>query len=69
MSIQVGDETRIQQVMPTRSYLSQSERVLTFGLGENDNIQSVQVTWPGGQQQTQRIDGIDRQIEITQSNK
>ena len=69
VSIQVGDETRIQQVMPTRSYLSQSERVLTFGLGENDNIQSVQVTWPGGQQQTQRIDGIDRQIEITQSNK
>jgi hypothetical protein len=30
------------------SYLSQSELVLTFGLGRKVNIGSVQVEWPSG---------------------
>jgi len=41
-----------QQVMPTRGYLSQSEPVLTFGLGESERIDEVVVTWPGGRRQT-----------------
>lgn len=40
--------TLTQQVMPTRSYLSQSEPVLTFGLGKEQEIESAEVTWPGG---------------------
>ena len=31
------------------SYLSESERVLTFGLGESDMVDSLHVTWPSGQ--------------------
>jgi hypothetical protein len=36
------------------SYLSQSELVLTFGLGkpEDDKILSLEITWPSGQRQS-----------------
>ena len=40
-----------QQVMPTRSYQSQVELPVTFGLGKNANIKSVEVTWPDGSKQ------------------
>ena len=41
--------------MPTRSYLSQSEPILTFGFGTeaaDKPIDEIQVTWPSGQQQS-----------------
>ncbi|HIG31443.1 MAG TPA: CRTAC1 family protein [Verrucomicrobiales bacterium] len=41
-----------RQVMPTRSYLSQSELPVTFGLGKQTEIRSVQVQWAGGDLQT-----------------
>jgi enediyne biosynthesis protein E4 len=36
------------QVMPTRSYLSQSELPLTFGLGTREEVEKVVVRWPDG---------------------
>ncbi|MSU37467.1 MAG: CRTAC1 family protein [Pedosphaera sp.] len=42
-----GKESQWRQVMPTRSYLSQSELPLTFGLGTNTIVDRVEVTWPG----------------------
>ncbi len=38
-----------RQVMPSRSYQSQSELVLTFGLGGRADADRVQVTWPDGE--------------------
>ena len=40
-----------QQVMPTRSYLSQVELPLTFGLGDATAVESIRVVWPGGSEQ------------------
>jgi hypothetical protein len=31
------------------SYLSQSELVLTFGLGQHDKADTVEINWPSGQ--------------------
>ncbi|GAB5513880.1 CRTAC1 family protein [Rhodopirellula baltica] len=49
VSVTVGDEVIAKQVMPTRSYLTQVELPLTFGLGEHDSIDNVSVQWPDGE--------------------
>lgn len=57
VEVQVGDKTLARYVSPTRSYLSQSELPLTFGLGTNDEIDGVTISWPDGTKQTiQRLD-------------
>jgi hypothetical protein len=43
--------TQSRQVMPTRSYLSQSELPVTFGLGKAAKIDHVDILWPNGERQ------------------
>ena len=40
--------TQRRQVMPTRSYLSQVELPLTFGLGTATQIERLRIEWPDG---------------------
>ena len=47
----VGENTLWRQVMPTRSYLSQSELPVTLGLGKAEGIDELEITWPGGAKQ------------------
>jgi hypothetical protein len=57
-----------RQVQPTRSYLSQVELPVTFGLGEADAISALQVQWPDGTRQavdvSTQVPGVDRLITI-----
>ena len=48
--IQIKTAAGIQKrmVMPTRSYLSQTELPVTFGLGKDEEIESVSIKWPSG---------------------
>ncbi|HUR44335.1 MAG TPA: CRTAC1 family protein, partial [Candidatus Saccharimonadales bacterium] len=48
IKVRVGNQTLSRQVMPTRSYLSQSELPVTFGLGSAIRLDEVTVAWPGG---------------------
>ena len=60
--VRVDGRTLSQQVMPTKGYLSQSELVLTFGLGAAARVDSVEITWPGGAVQKVapvRIDAVN----------
>lgn len=46
-----GGVTQSQTVMPTRGYLSQSEKTLTFGFGKAERgseIEKVEIVWPSG---------------------
>jgi hypothetical protein len=62
----VGDHVLARQVMPTRSYLSQSELPVTIGLGTARKVDSVEITWPSGTRQ--RIQpAIDRITVVTES--
>lgn len=56
VKVRVRDEAQWRQVMPTRSYLSQSELPVTFGLGNADHVDEVLVTWPGGA--TQKVENV-----------
>jgi hypothetical protein len=44
-----GKDQQWQTVHSGSSYLSQSELVLTFGLGEKTKADSIEVQWPSGQ--------------------
>lgn len=48
IGLTAGGITQRRPVMPVRSYLSQIELPVTFGLGEAREIESVVVTWPDG---------------------
>ncbi|MBS0205965.1 MAG: CRTAC1 family protein [Planctomycetes bacterium] len=52
------------QVMPTRGYLSQSELIVTFGLGKQDKITSVTVTWPTGEKKTIDAPAVDQVLKV-----
>ncbi len=61
VTVQVEGRTMSQQVMPTRSYLSQSELPVTIGLGKSDRVNEVSITWPSGTRQilpAPRVDGL-----------
>jgi hypothetical protein len=56
-----------RQVMPSRSYLSQVELPVTFGLGGNTKVRRMTVFWPRGAKQEVSVDDVDRNIEIVES--
>jgi hypothetical protein len=67
LELQAGGITRRHVVMPTRSYLSQVELPVTFGLGDIPQVDSLQVTWPGGQVQPVTVEGIDTTLTVIQA--
>lgn len=48
--------TQRHQVMPTRSYMSQMELPVTFGIGKSEKIDKVLIHWPDGK--TQELNGL-----------
>jgi hypothetical protein len=61
-----GDTVQRRQVMPSRSYLSQVESVLTFGLGAADTVDTLEVFWPDGSRQSLEQLRADSLLVITQ---
>ncbi|MCD8535343.1 MAG: ASPIC/UnbV domain-containing protein [Verrucomicrobia bacterium] len=51
VELRSGGMSQRRFVSPTRSYLSQSEMVITFGLGASTQIDSLVIRWPDGLEQ------------------
>ncbi|MCA9052185.1 MAG: CRTAC1 family protein [Planctomycetaceae bacterium] len=66
VTVQLADRTLRQQVMPTRSYLSQVETPLTFGLGDKDRIESIHVMWSDGSSQEIAAPPVDQLLVVEQ---
>jgi hypothetical protein len=47
--LKLGKDQQWQTVHSGSSYLSQSELVLTFGIGEKTKADSIDVQWPSGE--------------------
>ncbi len=45
-------------------FLSQSESVLTFGLGDEARVRRIVVHWPSGQRQELRPGALDQTLVI-----
>lgn len=63
VEIDAGGVTQRRQVMPTRSYLSQVELPVTFGLGSSDQVDEIRITWPDGMEQV--VHGSDVAVDRT----
>jgi hypothetical protein len=66
IKVRLNGRTLWRQVMPTRSYLSQSELPVTIGLGDAVKVDSMEVIWPGGATQKLNPPAIDRLTTITE---
>jgi enediyne biosynthesis protein E4 len=56
VKLTAGGETQTQMLRSGSSYLSASELVLTFGLGQHERADTIEVRWPSGQ--------VDRLSEV-----
>jgi hypothetical protein len=66
--VQLGDSLLRRQVAPTRSYLSQCELPVTFGLGKENKISKMEIAWPDGTLQLIENPQIDQKVTIEQSS-
>ncbi len=64
--VRVNSQTLWRQVMPTRSYLSQSELPVTIGLGDASRPEAVEILWPSGTRQKIESIATDRMITVTE---
>ncbi len=64
VELTAGGITQRRHVMPTRSYLSQVELPLTFGLGRTAQVDKLTITWPDGRIQDIPVEGTDRVITV-----
>jgi enediyne biosynthesis protein E4 len=69
IDVELKDGTLHRRVSPTRSYLTQVELPVTFGLGADHEVRRVIVRWPDGSVQPVNFDGVDRTYTVTQSNQ
>jgi hypothetical protein len=66
IKVELEDRVLWRQVMPSRSYLSQVELPVTFGLGRDAEVRRVTVHWPRGAIQQVQVDGENRAVEIVE---
>lgn len=64
VELTAGGITQRQQVMPTRSYLSQVERTITFGLGKAEQVDKLVVHWTDGTTTNVDVPSANRVIEV-----
>jgi enediyne biosynthesis protein E4 len=66
VAVEAGGRTIRRTVMPTRSYLSQSQRIVTIGLGPTTRVDHISIRWPGGGVQEVTNAGVDRVTRVVQ---
>ncbi len=66
LELTAGGVTRYRELRPTRGYLSQVERPVTFGLGPLTKVDRLLIRWPDGSEQQLVPDGVDRTLQVVQ---
>lgn len=66
VEVHTGKTIQRRLVMPTKSYLSQVELPVTFGLGSSNKIDLVRIRWPDGTTQDFTDVSIDKLNDVSQ---
>ena len=64
-----GEKTKMQRVRTGSSYLSQSEKTLTFGLGKSVIIDSLEINWTSGDIDKFYDINSNQTLQITEGSK
>jgi hypothetical protein len=67
VELRAGGRSQERYVTPSRSYQSQSELTVTFGLGSADRVEALAVVWPDGSRQEVPVEGVDRVVRVRQA--
>ncbi len=68
VAVSVGEQTQYRFVSPTRSYLSNVELPVTFGLGTADSADSVEIQWPSGATTTLTDVAANQTLTVVESS-
>lgn len=66
LMLTLGDRQLRRRVMPSRSYLSQVELPVTFGLGAAQQVTSLAIVWPDGTRQEVVDPALDEVLLVRQ---
>jgi len=66
IEVDCNGTTQRRQVMPTRSYLSQVELPVTFGLGTSQSVDRLRIRWPDGSTQEHQNVAANQRLVIEQ---
>ena len=61
-SLAIDGVVQRRTVSPSRSYQSQVELPVTFGLGATDSVEAIDVIWPDGTTSREPVGAVDRLI-------
>jgi len=64
ISIYISDLQMIREIDGGSSHASQNSSIAHFGLGQNQKIDSITVTWPGGNSQSLKNVDVNKLIQI-----
>jgi len=68
VALHAGGEQFVQELSPTRGFLSSSDYGLTFGLGAHARVDSVVVAWPDGRASVVRDQAADALVTVRQAD-
>jgi enediyne biosynthesis protein E4 len=68
VTLRNGDRLFLQQLMPSRGFQSSVDYVLTFGVGELERLESVEVEWPDGRFSLRENVATGQRLTISQAD-
>jgi len=64
----VGDRQIVRELFPVNSFRSQMPSHVLFGLGDADNVDSLSIRWPSGQEQELTNLAADRHVVVEEAS-
>jgi hypothetical protein len=67
VTLRKGEQSFVQELVPSRGFQSSMDYVLTFGVGKLDTLQSVTVEWPDGRVSVQESVAANQRLTLRQA--